>query len=85
MGNFSSDQFPSLATRYHRQIPNQPFVVLTSHRNERYYLSVRDDDDDCFKVISSRANWLSVSRCDLISFRSMGERGAAYWKYRWME
>jgi len=39
-----------LATRYHRQIPNQPFVVLTSHHNERYYLLVRDDDDDCFKV-----------------------------------
>lgn len=39
-----------VATRYHPQIPNQPFVVLTSHRNERYYLLVRDDDDDCFKV-----------------------------------
>jgi hypothetical protein len=53
MGNFSSyDVFFSyvLATRYHRQIPNQPFVVLTSHHNERYYLLVRDDDDDYFKV-----------------------------------
>lgn len=39
-----------LATRYHSQIPNQPFVVLTSHKNERYYLLVRDDQDDCFKV-----------------------------------
>ncbi|CAF1060568.1 unnamed protein product, partial [Adineta steineri] len=38
-----------ISTRYHCQIPNEPFVVLTSHRNERYYLLVRDDDDDCFK------------------------------------
>ncbi|CAF4137599.1 unnamed protein product, partial [Adineta steineri] len=35
-----------ISTRYHCQIPNEPFVVLTSHRNERYYLLVRDDDDD---------------------------------------
>ena len=44
-------KFHFIATRYHRQIPNQPFVVLTSHKNERYYLLVREDDDDCFKVM----------------------------------
>jgi hypothetical protein len=54
MGNFSHEVFYFIATRYHRQIPNQPFVVLTSHHNERYYLLVRDEDDDCFKVISIR-------------------------------
>ena len=56
MGNFSSESSYLLATRYHRQIPNQPFVVLTSHRNERYYLLVRDDDDECFKVNSNGEN-----------------------------
>lgn len=43
-----------LATRYHCQIPNQPFVVLTSHQNERFYLFLQDaDEDDNFKVKKS--------------------------------
>ena len=47
----------ALATRYHRQIPNQPFVVLTSHENERFYLFVHDnDEEDNFKVRFSDAS-----------------------------
>ncbi|CAF3428576.1 unnamed protein product [Rotaria sp. Silwood1] len=49
-----------ISTRYHSQIPNQPFVVLTSHHNERYYLLVRDDDDDCFKFSSNNGNKTSL-------------------------
>jgi hypothetical protein len=46
-----------LATRYHRQIPNQPFVVLTSHHNERFYLFLHDSDqDDNFKVNKTLPN-----------------------------
>ncbi|CAF1288515.1 unnamed protein product, partial [Rotaria sordida] len=49
-----------ISTRYHCQIPNQPFVVLTSHLNERYYLLVRDDDDDCFKFSLNNGNKTSL-------------------------
>ncbi|CAF0972176.1 unnamed protein product [Adineta steineri] len=49
-----------ISTRYHCQIPNEPFVVLTSHRNERYYLLVRDDDDDCFKFSLNNGNKTSL-------------------------
>ncbi|CAF0978575.1 unnamed protein product [Adineta ricciae] len=49
-----------VSTRYHSQIPNQPFVVLTSHQNERYYLLVRDDDDDCFKFSSNNGKKTSL-------------------------
>ncbi|CAF0977675.1 unnamed protein product [Adineta ricciae] len=49
-----------VSTRYHSQIPNQPFVVLTSHQNERYYLLVRDDDDDCFKFSSNNGKKISL-------------------------
>ncbi|CAF4005072.1 unnamed protein product [Rotaria sp. Silwood2] len=49
-----------ISTRYHSQIPNQPFVVLTSHHNERYYLLVRDEDDDCFKFSLNNGNKTSL-------------------------
>ncbi len=68
MGNFSSNGFYFLATRYHRQIPNQPFVVLTSHHNERYYLLVRNDDDDCFKVRQNLGFFSSYFNIKIISF-----------------
>ncbi|CAF4430016.1 unnamed protein product, partial [Rotaria magnacalcarata] len=58
-----------IASRYHRQIPNQPFVVLTSHQNERYYLLEREEDDDCFKLSLNGRNkrsLLKVSVDDMI-------------------
>ncbi|CAF2157148.1 unnamed protein product [Rotaria magnacalcarata] len=58
-----------IASRYHRQIPNQPFVVLTSHQNERYYLLEREEDDDRFKLSLNGRNkrsLLKVSVDDMI-------------------
>ncbi|CAM4901673.1 unnamed protein product [Rotaria socialis] len=58
-----------IASRYHRQIPNRPFVVLTSHQNQRYYLLEREEDDDCFKLSLNDGNkrsLLKVSVEDMI-------------------
>ena len=54
-------------------------MVLTSHQNERYYLFVRDDDDDCFKVTlndGKQKSLLKVSVDEMIekNVRQVSER-----------
>lgn len=45
-----------VSARYHRQIPNQPFVVLTSHQNERYYLYLRADEEEEEDALKFKVN-----------------------------
>lgn len=48
-----------LASRYQTEIPTQPFVVLTSHKNQRFYLLLKDLDES-FQV--QKRKKLEISR-----------------------